>query len=225
MVFFDQNEFINKYNNGVPQILSSKLIADTETPVSTLLKISTNQKYSFLLESVEGGDQRGRYSLLGCDPDLIWQVKKGKIFVKTNDKVLNEKINLNLNPVESLKNILNLSKVERNPQEVPYPILVGYLGYPMIQHMEKIKLNNPDSLMIPDAVMIRPKIAAVFDNIKDTINIMTVVYPQKNIMAKQALEIATSNIDISIQKLSSEIKKDKHVKIKNSEKKEDLLKH
>ena len=93
MVFFDQNEFINKYNNGVPQILSSKLIADTETPVSTLLKISTNQKYSFLLESVEGGDQRGRYSLLGCDPDLIWQVKKGKIFVKTNDKVLNEKIN------------------------------------------------------------------------------------------------------------------------------------
>ena len=219
MVVFDQKVFTEKYNNGVSQIISSQFIADTDTPVSTLLKISTNQKYSFLLESVEGGDQRGRYSLLGCDPDLIWQVKKGKISIKTDNEILNEKINLNLNPVESLKNILSLSKVERNTKDVPYPILVGYLGYPMIQHMEKISLNNPDTLMIPDAVMIRPKIAAVFDNITDTINIMTVVYPQKNIMAKQALEIATSNIDISIQKLSSEIKKDKHVKIKNSEKK------
>jgi hypothetical protein len=49
MVFFDQNEFTEKYNNGVPQIISSQFIADTDTPVSTLLKISTNQKYSFLL--------------------------------------------------------------------------------------------------------------------------------------------------------------------------------
>ena len=95
MVFFDQNEFIEKYNKGVPQIISSQFIADTDTPVSTLLKISTNQKYSFLLESVEGGDQRGRYSLLGCDPDLIWQVNKGKISIKTSNELLKEKINLN----------------------------------------------------------------------------------------------------------------------------------
>ena len=218
MVSFDQNEFIEKYNKGVPQIISSQFIADTDTPVSTLLKISTNQKYSFLLESVEGGDQRGRYSLLGCDPDLIWKVNKGKISIDTSNEFLKEKINLNLNPIESLKNILELSKVKRNYNEVPYPILVGYLGYPMVQHMEKIILKNPDTLQIPDAVMIRPKIAAVFDNIKDTINIMTVVYPEKNIGGKQALEIAKNNIDSSIQKLNSEIEKTETITVKNSEK-------
>ena len=219
MVFFDQNEFTEKYNNGFPQIISSQFIADIDTPVSALLKLSKNQKYSFLLESVEGGDQRGRYSLLGCEPDLIWQVKNGKISIKTDNELLNKKIILSLKPIESLKKILSLSLVKRNPKDVPYPILVGYLGYPMIQHMERISLNNPDRLMIPDSVMIRPKIAAVFDNIKDTINIMTVVYPEKNIRAKQALEIANNNINKSIQKLNSEIEKNDTVKIKDSEKK------
>ena len=215
MNVFNKREFIKKYNKKIPQIISSKFIADTDTPVSTLLKISTNQKYSFLLESVEGGDQRGRYSLLGCDPDLIWKVNKGKISIDTSNEFLKEKINLNLNPIESLKNILELSKVKRNYNEVPYPILVGYLGYPMVQHMEKIILKNPDTLQIPDAVMIRPKIAAVFDNIKDTINIMTVVYPEKNIGGKQALEIAKNNIDSSIQKLNSEIEKTETITVKN----------
>ena len=76
---FNKKEFIKKYNNKIPQIISNQFIADTDTPVSALLKISVNQKYSFLLESVEGGYQRGRYSLLGCEPDLIWTVKNGKI--------------------------------------------------------------------------------------------------------------------------------------------------
>ena len=74
-----KKKFINNYTKGVPQILTLRYIADTETPVSTLLKISKNEKYSFLLESVEGGDQRGRFSLLGCNPDLIWKVNNGKV--------------------------------------------------------------------------------------------------------------------------------------------------
>ena len=71
-----KNKFFENYKYGIPQILTRQFIADTETPVSTFLKISKNEKYSFLLESVEGGDQRGRFSLLGCSPDLIWKVKK-----------------------------------------------------------------------------------------------------------------------------------------------------
>jgi len=74
-----KKKFIDNYIRNIPQILSHQIVADTETPVSTLLKISKNEKYSFLLESVEGGDQRGRYSLLGCDPDLIWRVKASQL--------------------------------------------------------------------------------------------------------------------------------------------------
>ena len=232
MILFDKKEFIDKYKQNIPQIISSQFIADTDTPISTLLKISNNQKYSFLLESVEGGEQRGRYSLIGCEPDLIWKVNKNKISIKTDSQYLNENIDLNLNPIKSLKNILNLSKVYKNPTEPPYPILVGYLGYPMVQYMEKIAFNNPDPLKIPEALMIRPRIAAVFDNIKDSITVMTVVFPEKNIKAESALELAEVRIKSNIKKLNSQILKseipstnilkDKIKIISNFEKKEYL---
>ena len=81
-----KKKFIDNYVRNLPQILSHQIVADTETPVSTLLKISKNEKYSFLLESVEGGDQRGRFSLLGCDPDIIWKVKKNKVIINSLNK-------------------------------------------------------------------------------------------------------------------------------------------
>ena len=75
-------KFISNYEKGIPQLIKKILIADTETPFSSLLKINKGEKYSFLLESVEGGSKRGRFSLLGCDPDLIWRVNKGKTSIE-----------------------------------------------------------------------------------------------------------------------------------------------
>ena len=218
MTFIKKNEFIKKYNNNLPQILSHQIIADTETPISTLLKISENQKYSFLLESVEGGDQRGRYSFFGCDPDLIWKIDKGLVEIQYIDKSLDEYILPKNNPLDSLRFLLNFSKIQIDKSNTPYPILVGYLGYPMIQYMEKLKLTNPDSLNIPEALMIRPKLVAVFDNIKDTINIMTTVYPNKKIKAEDAYIEANKRINIAIEKLNNEIPKDNIFgdKIKNN---------
>ena len=205
MLNISKEKFIDNYTKNIPQILTHEIIADTETPVSTLLKISKNEEYSFLLESVEGGDQRGRYSLLGCEPDLIWKVANGKVDITTNCKYIQDNIIADLNPVQSLRKILQLSKINRDIKETPYPVLVGYLGYPMIQYMEKIILNNPDTLNIPDAVMIRPKIVAVFDNIKDTIDVMTAIYPEKNIKAESALKKAEKLIEESAKKLKSQI--------------------
>ena len=74
----NKDKFFKNYNQGIPQIIKKEFIADIETPISSLIKISENEEYSFLLESVEGGDQRGRYSILGCDPDIIWEVNKNK---------------------------------------------------------------------------------------------------------------------------------------------------
>ena len=58
---------------GVPQLVSRELVADTQTPVSAYLKLAADQKHSFLLESVEGGEVRGRFSVIGLAPDLIWR--------------------------------------------------------------------------------------------------------------------------------------------------------
>ena len=224
-----KKKFIDNYIRNIPQILSHQIVADTETPVSTLLKISKNEKYSFLLESVQGGDQRGRYSLLGCKPDIIWKVKNGKVSIKTNCKYIKDNVSADINPIQSLRDILRLSKIQRDFNKTPYPVLVGYLGYPMIQYMEKIILSNPDSLNIPEAVMIRPKIVAVFDNIKDTIDVMTAIYPEKNIKAEIALKKAEELIKESVEKLYIQIAKDdvsnkKNIQIKSNYKKEDYLK-
>ena len=205
MFNIDKENFIKKYNENIPQILTHKIIADTETPISTLLKVSHKEKYSFLLESVEGGDQRGRFSLLGCDPDLIWKVKNRKVSIKTFDFNLDEKILQITNPIKSLKELLKLSKIESQNLDVPYPVLVGYLGYSMIEFMEKINLTNPETLEIPDSLMIRPKLVAVFDNIKDSINIMSAVYPKKEINAEKAFFNSMENIKKTINQLKLKI--------------------
>ena len=172
-----KKKIIDGLKNNRPQLLTKNLIADIETPISSLLKIKKNQNYSFLLESVEGGSQRGRYSLLGCDPDLIWQVDNNSASIKYNYENYNYQISDQ--PIESLKNLIEFSKFDKGNIDVPFPILVGYLGYPMIQYMEKISLKNNDNINIPDSILIRPKIVAVFDNIKDKITVMTVVYPNE----------------------------------------------
>ncbi len=174
-----KKNFIEGLKQKKPQLLTNNLIADVETPISCLLKIQKNQKYSFLLESVEGGSLRGRYSLLGCDPDIIWKVENNSAEIIYNYE--NYNYDISNKPIDSLKNLIDLSKFDRGKIEVPYPILVGYLGYPMIKFMEQIELKNPDNINIPDSVLIRPKVVTVFDNIKDSITVMTIVYPSNNI--------------------------------------------
>ena len=192
--------FIKNYQLKIPQIIQKELIADIETPISLLLKISKNQKYSFLLESVEGGNQRGRFSLLGCDPDIIWAVKNNKVTITKIDKNLDLSF-LPKHPINSLKKLIEYSKIDRDFNAPPLPTLVGYFGYPMIQLMEKIKLKNKDEINIPDAILIRPRLVAVFDNIKDTINIMTPVYPNINLSAEKAFYLSNNYLNKNIRKL------------------------
>ncbi len=210
----EKKNFILNYKKGIPQLLKKNLIADTETPFSSLLKISKNEKYSFLLESVESGSKRGRYSLLGCDPDLIWTVNKGKASIKYIDHNYNYK--LSNNPLQGLRELINLSKFNKTDNNVPYPTLVGYLGYPMIQFMENIKLINNDNIQIPDATLIRPKIVAVFDNIKDILSLMTVSYPSTKISSEKAYKNASSLLKKSIKKLEISILNISNKKIKKN---------
>ena len=93
---------------------------------------------------------------------------------------------LDNDPINSLKELVKISKFKNNEIDVPFPTLVGYLGYPMIQFMENIKLKNTDNIKIPDATLIRPKIVAVFDNIKDILSIMCVSYPSKKVSPENA---------------------------------------
>ena len=209
-----KKKFIKGLANNQPQLLTKNLVGDVETPISCLLKIKKNQKYSFLLESVEGGSLRGRYSLLGCDPDIIWKVENNKASIEYQDE--NYKYHISNEPIESLKNIVELSKFDKEDIEVPYPTLVGYLGYPMIKYMEKISLENDDNINIPDSVLIRPKIVAVFDNIKDTITVMTVVYPGENKNYESLYTKAQELLEVKVNQLKENLIQNSAISIKSN---------
>ncbi len=202
-MIIDKKKFISNYKKNIPQVLEKKLIADTETPFSSLLKINKGEKYSFLLESVEGGSKRGRYSLLGCSPDLIWSVKNGKASIKYFGHNHNYKISKD--PIKGLRELVNLSKIKKNSKYAPHPTLVGYLGYPMIQYMENIKLNNYDNIKIPEATLIRPKVVAVFDNIKDIISVIAVSYPSLKFSPEKAYSKTKTLLNKTIKKLEKGI--------------------
>ena len=67
--------FRTVYEAGRPQIVARSLVADVDTPVSAWMKLGTTDPYSFLLESVQGGEIRGRYSIIGLKPDIIWRCR------------------------------------------------------------------------------------------------------------------------------------------------------
>ena len=209
-----KKKFIEGLAKNQPQLLTKNLVGDVETPISCLLKIKKNQKYSFLLESVEGGSLRGRYSLLGCDPDIIWKVENNKASIEYQDE--NYKYHISNEPIESLKNIVELSKFDKGDIGVPYPTLVGYLGYPMIRYMEKISLENDDNINIPDSVLIRPKIVAVFDNIKDTITVMTVVYPSENKNYESLYTEAQELLEVKVNQLKENLIQNSAISIKSN---------
>ena len=209
-----KKKFIEGLTKNQAQLLTKNLVGDVETPISCLLKIKKNQKYSFLLESVEGGSLRGRYSLLGCDPDIIWKVENNKASIEYQDE--NYKYHISNEPIESLKNIVELSKFDKGDIAVPYPTLVGYLGYPMIKYMEKISLENDDNINIPDSVLIRPKIVAVFDNIKDTITVMTVVYPGENKNYESLYTKAQELLEVKVNQLKENLVQNSAISIKSN---------
>ena len=79
-------EFARLYDAGEPQVVWTRLVADLETPVSAMLKLSAGRANCFLLESVEGGAVRGRYSIIGIEPDLIFRAQGSKAEINRDPK-------------------------------------------------------------------------------------------------------------------------------------------
>ena len=178
MDIFNPNidKFIVNYNLGKPQLLYAMLSADLHTPVSTMIRLK-KEKYIFLYESVENGNNRGRYSAIGINPDLIWECKNNKCFTKNFNK--KKKIKKHRSPpILSLKKLFKNNKF-KIPKNLP-PMssgLFGYLGYEMISNIENLKLKNKDDLNLPDSIFIRPTVMLIFDNVCDTLFIIKTIWP------------------------------------------------
>ncbi len=151
--------------SGEHVLLWTRLVTDMETPVSAMQKLAKDDTPSFLLESVHGGESRGRYSLLGLYPDRLWRCHGDKAEIC---KPL-ESDNFTALPAKSL-DALN-AEIEAIRMDIPEGLpsmatgLIGYFGYDMIKQVEVIAHNNPDSIGIPDACLMRPRLTLIFDNV------------------------------------------------------------
>ncbi len=196
----DVERFSEIYTQGLPQVVWATMVADLETPVSSLLKLCGEQRNTFLLESVEGGDTRGRYSFIGFAPDLIWRCRGDQAEINRhalqNDQVFEACPEGSL---ESLRGLVAESLIEL-PEELP-PMsagLVGYLGYDMVRLMERLPERNPDPLNLPDGMFVRPTVMAVFDTVMDMISVVTPVRPERGMSAEAAYARANDRLNSAI---------------------------
>ena len=181
---------------GQGQILVRERVADLETPVGAFLKLTGGaQANAFLLESIEGGAARGRYSAIGMAPDLIWRCRNGK--AEINRHALSAPhgfVPVAGNALDSLRATINECRMAV-PAGLP-PIaagLFGYLGYDLVRLIEKLPATKPDVLGIPDAVMTRPTLMAVFDHVRDTLMLCAPIWPGAD--PQTAWEAANARLD------------------------------
>jgi anthranilate synthase component 1 len=164
---------------GRAQLLWTRIVADTETPVSAMLKLGREGSGAFLLESVEGGQVRGRHSLLGLDPDLVWEARGNESRVNRQwqrDRAAFEPV-----PGDTLSALRALVAEARAdvPPELPQALacLVGYMGYETVRLVEpSVPPAGPSALNLPDMVFVRPTLLLVFDRLKDELFIVAPIF-------------------------------------------------
>jgi anthranilate synthase component 1 len=185
------------YEAGRGSLVWRKTVADLETPVAAFLKLAHGQPNSFLLESVEGGAARGRYSVIGLQPDLIWRCQDG--LASMNRHALSAPhafVPEAKAPLESLRALIAETQLDV-PAHLP-PMaggLVGYLGYDMVRQMETLPVKNRDVIGLPEGIMVRPTLFAIFDNVNDELTVVTPAYPAGDVSAETAWQRALTRLD------------------------------
>lgn len=198
--------FEARWARGENGVVHARLAADLDTPVSLMLKLAGNRRDSFMLESVTGGEVRGRYSVVGLKPDLIWQCRGGESRINRHARFDGEAfVAVPGHPLEALRALLAESRIDM-PAELP-PIaagLFGYLGYDMIRLVENLPLTLPDPLDLPDAVLMRPSVVAVLDGVKGEVTVVAPVWHDPDLTARAAYAQAAERVMDALRDLERE---------------------
>ncbi len=174
---FTQEEFLNNKKKFKATVLYKKISTDTLTAVASHIKLSKHfNNYNFLLESAENGNNKGRFSVIGINPDKIWKCIKNKSFINENfaqspQNFINQSGDIIKNFRKFVVNCKidwhHLSYLSNNLPSVCAGVF-GYMGYDMIRLMENLPdLKLHDELNIADSIFIRPQILIVFDSFFD----------------------------------------------------------
>lgn len=183
-------------------IVYTQLVADLDTPVSAMMKLGAETPYSCLLESVEGGNVRGRFSVIAIDPDLLWKCTQDSAWRELPDgtKLGDE----DKDPFASLRNLIEDSRVDV-PDDLPAMAagLFGYFGYEMVHHMDRIPTSNPKEIDVDTSSLMRPSIVVVFDRLKDQMLICTPLRKSDVISPEDAWDQASERLEKTVAKLNN----------------------
>ena len=203
----DYKAFEKAYTANIAQILTRRVVSDLDTPVSAFMKLAGGDANAFLLESVEGGDQLGRYSIIGLDPDAVWRAHGAAAALNTrfqsDPAAFAPEADATLT---SLKRFIDASRIDL-PEDAP-PMaagVFGYFSYDVVREIEQLPNKPPTYADVPDAIMLRPQLVAVFDNVRQEIILVTPVRPANGVSAGAAYDAAQDRLDAAVAKLSAPI--------------------
>ncbi len=164
---------------GKPGLVWTRLVSDTETPVGAALKLFEPERGDFLLESVEGGENRGRYSLLGLDPDLVFRADAAGCQINRAWQADRQQFEaLARDSLTELRTLVEACRIDVPAQLPPLACLVGYFGYETIGLVEKLPRAPQSPLELPDMLFVRPSLMLVFDRLSDELYCVAPVWPE-----------------------------------------------
>ncbi len=171
-------DFKKKHLRKENQILFNSTNCKNYYKVENLYKFLLAEKNSFIFESVEKGTIRGRYTIIGLNPDKIWDINNNTIFLNNNGK----KIKIKTNPLKYINKLIKEFKI-KIPEQLPSmaSMIVGYFSYDIIRYIEKIPDKCKDDLKIPDVRLSRPKNLVIYDNLKKKIYYIENIYSDTKI--------------------------------------------
>ncbi len=171
-------EFKKNHSKKKHQILFRVRSCNQYNKIENLLRFLLAEKNSFIFESVEKGKIKGRYTIIGLNPDKIWDINKNVITLNSLDK----KTKIRSDPLKYINKLIKEFKI-KTPNQLPSmaSMLVGYFSYDVIRYIEKIPNNCIDDLKIPDVRLSRPKNLVIYDNIKKKIFYIENVYADTKI--------------------------------------------
>jgi anthranilate synthase component 1 len=194
---------------GRPALVWRKLIADTETPVGAALKLMVPGRGDFLLESVEGGEVRGRYSLLGLDPDLVFRAEGSEAVINRHWQTDRDAFAPHPEPaLAALRSLVGECRIDV-PEGLPKSLacLVGYFGYETIGLVEKLPRAPASALELPDMLFVRPSVVLVFDRLSDELIAVAPVWPSGT-SPERLVAAAADRIDAALARLADPVPAD-----------------
>lgn len=184
-------------DEGCSALLYRKLLADTHTAVSIALHLHKAERGDFLLESVEGGETRGRYSLIGLDPDLVFHGRGSNGQINRQWQIDRQAFAAaDGNPLDILRELAASCHMDL-PEDLPptAAFLVGYFGYETVGLVENIARAGPSPLDMNDMVFVRPSILIIVDRLKDEMFLLAPLWKDQEGDTEKRISAAFEKLD------------------------------